>query len=384
MKIRFLIFLLSFSFTQSLDSLDISINTLRSIVENASRNGQRVLIDDFTGLDCPPCNWASLAVSDMLDEFPETLISLQWHLTAYTPDQYDFNECLISGLSVGPDEAFETRGNLYGWDDISAIPIEVFNGTQILSGANSGDWAYNTYVPIYQDLVGSYSPYEIDINGIIDNLSVNYEINVTLDSTFDTQNHYLYLFIVEDNILSLWDSGPNNARNVVRNWKSTTGLEINESGQNQVFSGNFSLDTSSWNPDSIKIISVVQDAYTSEVFQVQQKNINDFDYDLDGITGDEDNCPDVYNPDQEDSDNDQLGDACDICDNANVWVVGNINGEIDMNQNYTVDIFDVLALSDLIISNNSESCGYQIGDFNSDGSISLLDIFQLAGFIMQN
>jgi len=232
--------------------------------------------------------------------------------------------------------------------------------------------------------VESYSPYEIEINGIIDNSTVQYEINVTLDSTFDTQNHYLFLFIVEDNILSLWDSGPNNARNVVRNWEATTGLEISESGQNQVFSGNFSLDTSSWNLDSIKIISVVQDASTSEVFQVQQKNINNFDYDLDGILGDEDNCPDLYNPDQEDSDNDQLGDACDICDNANVWVNGNINGEIDMNQNFTIDIFDVLALSDIIISDDSESCGHQIGDFNEDGSISLLDIFQLAGYIMQN
>ena len=69
MKIRFLIFLLSFSFTQSLDSLDVAISNLRSIVENASRNGQRVLIDDFTGLDCPPCNWASLTVSDMLNEY---------------------------------------------------------------------------------------------------------------------------------------------------------------------------------------------------------------------------------------------------------------------------------------------------------------------------
>ena len=36
-----------------------------------------------------------------------------------------------------------------------------------------------------------------------------------------------------------------------------------------------------------------------------------FDSDNDGICGNEDNCPDDYNSDQEDSDNDGIGDACD-------------------------------------------------------------------------
>ncbi|MBI1969562.1 PQQ-binding-like beta-propeller repeat protein, partial [Candidatus Woesearchaeota archaeon] len=36
------------------------------------------------------------------------------------------------------------------------------------------------------------------------------------------------------------------------------------------------------------------------------------DSDSDGITDDEDNCPDHYNPNQEDADNDGVGDACDV------------------------------------------------------------------------
>ena len=128
-------------------------------------------------------------------------------------------------------------------------------------------------------------------NGIFNNSSLYYEVTVSLDSTFDTQNHYLYTFLVEDNILSLWQSGAYNARNVVRDWVSTLALDINESGENQIFSENTNLDTTLWNADNIKIISVIQDASTSQVFQVQQKNINEFDYDQDGIIGNEDNCP---------------------------------------------------------------------------------------------
>ena len=84
----------------------------------------------------------------MLDQFPETLISLQWHLSAFTPEQYDFNNCLLYGLPAGPDGAFVARANLYGWDDINSIPIEVFNGTEVLVGADPGDWAYTTYTDL--------------------------------------------------------------------------------------------------------------------------------------------------------------------------------------------------------------------------------------------
>ena len=90
----------------------------------------------------------------------------------------------------------------------------------------------------------------------------------------------------------------------------------------------------------------------------------------------------VYNPNQENIDNDLLGDACDICDNANVWVYGNINGEVDTDQSYEIDIFDLLTLSDIISSDDTESCGSQISDVNGDGNINQLDIFQFVALIM--
>ena len=384
MRNLYLFLFLSFSFSQSLDSLDIVINNLRTVVENASRTNKKVLVDDFTGLNCPYCGYASLAVSDMLDEFPETLISAQWHLENFTPDYSDFDDCTYNGLA---GECFETRASYYGWDTINAVPIEAFNGLEVITGANSQLEAYNGYVPVYQSIVDQATPYNIEINGLKDSLYVDYEVTITMETNMANDNQYVHVFIAEDNIMSVWwifGDVDHNARNVVRKWDSVLNLDISEEGDSQTFSGSFTIEDNAWNPDSIKVIALVQNSSTKEVFQVEQMNINNFDADQDGIIGSEDNCPGLYNPGQDDIDNDQLGDVCDICDNANVWVSGNINGEVDLEQSYTTDIFDLLTLSDLISSDDSESCGYQISDVNNDGTTNLLDIFEFVAIIMQS
>ena len=101
MKKIYFILLLSVTTAQNLDSIDIALGKLRAAVETASRNGQRVLVDDFTALNCPYCGYASFAVSDMLDEFPETLISAQWHWIEFTPDDSDLDDCVLNGLIGG-------------------------------------------------------------------------------------------------------------------------------------------------------------------------------------------------------------------------------------------------------------------------------------------
>ena len=106
------------------------------------------------------------------------------------------------------------------------------------------------------------------------------------------------------------------------------------------------------------------------------------DVDQDGINDDSDNCIETYNPDQDDIDGDGMGDACDICDNLNVWVPGNTNGTLDTDGNVIVDIFDVLTLVDIVLTGDVESCGYAISDFTFDGMVNVIDVIALVQMIL--
>ena len=100
------------------------------------------------------------------------------------------------------------------------------------------------------------------------------------------------------------------------------------------------------------------------------------DVDQDGILDGDDNCPEVYNVQQEDIDGDGDGDLCDLCNNL-VFTGGDVDG------NSSLDIFDILFLVDIILGEpNTYVCAEEAGDITQDGNINVMDVVGLIQIVM--
>jgi len=98
------------------------------------------------------------------------------------------------------------------------------------------------------------------------------------------------------------------------------------------------------------------------------------DADGDGVPDDEDNCPDIPNPDQLDSDGDGVGDECDC------RCAGDLNddGQRDLEDLQAVAAALLEAGSPFIVAVGPEHCG----DLNGDGQMDLDDLQALAAILL--
>jgi len=98
------------------------------------------------------------------------------------------------------------------------------------------------------------------------------------------------------------------------------------------------------------------------------------DMDGDGVPDDEDNCPDIPNPEQPDSDGDGLGDECDCHCAANI----NGDGQVDLEdlQSLAQILLDVG--SPFVVLVGPEHCG----DLDANRQVDLDDLQAMAGILL--
>ena len=310
-------------------------------------------------------------------------MTLFWHNPGFSPDGYEhFNI----------DAEYTYRASMY---DVTGIPFFNWNGLgQGSGGATNCNWeaTFPGLEAQFQDYNGQETPYDIEIEGDIDGTQFNYNAIVTLDEDFEpSSGTALELFVSEDSVQSYWtscsddDLSYHHTRHLARAYLTMDDddklpITISSEGESQVFSGSFEI-LDFWNNSTLSITAIVQNLVTYEVSQAVASNINRIptDRDSDGIVNLEDNCPDEYNPDQEDLDNDLLGDSCDPCNNL-VYIPGNVNGDANEGNDPIIDVIDILGLSDYLDNGIGNEC--QMLDVLEDGTINDWDILVLTEMIM--
>ena len=251
------------------------------------------------------------------------------------------------------------------------------------SGSSSSTWRSHAL-----NMIGENTPVTIELSGGIDGYEVDVSVLVSSESDLSSANTVLIVAATMD---SVYYAGPNGLLHhhavIIEYLTATnTGDAITLDGTNDVqINYEWTMDsnwpnnnTVTWDISDLNIVAFVQNYSSKEVYQVEAGRVNEMnnDTDEDGVVNSDDNCPDTYNPNQVDVDSDGAGNACDACDNVNVYVMGNVNGDVE-DSAPLIDIIDVLYLIDLIVDDNYPACSGEVADYTGDGVVNFEDVIFL-------
>ncbi len=308
----------------------------------------------------------------MHEDYPETLYSLAWHNASFSPGGSDL-----------PIPEYSTRGAMYG---VGGIPHTQWMGTtETVGGYPSGNWTpmYNTFVPIYNSFIVDPLAYDVLLYGSTEGTTVSYHVDVTRNQYAGAGSVTAYVFAWQDSIEGYWSGASQNgiSRFVVRDQLASQTFTLNNEGDSGSLEGSFTI-LDNWDEEQLGITVVVQQVSDHLVVGLAKATLDGLviDEDSDGVFNFEDNCPNDYNPNQEDVDGDDIGDACDPCDNANVYVAGNVNGDV-LDNLPIIDLFDVIMLVDLILDDDYPGCTGESANFNGDNYVNVLDVVMLAQYV---
>ena len=307
-----------------------------------------VFVEDFTAAEwCPYCPVGSLTVRDLIEDNPDEIISIQWQVQS---SYFDEDDCIKSNDST----CISVRGNLY---NLEYIPMEVFNGTDMLIGANVEWDNYARYDSVFQSFSNAESSYDITISGTKNGSTVSFSVNVLNDNSLTNDDRDLHVFIVEDSISTTWNyqgigDSIDYAHNVVRVW-NTDSMFTQQGVLDYTYSGSYDFHDKPWDDNQIKIVAIIQNKVSKEVYQASQIRTNTFEFLHNESSGNLDgnnlpvsfslhqNYPNPFNP------------------------ITSIQYDLPRNSMVNITIYDMMGRKVKTLANSFQNAGFKLLQWNA-------------------
>lgn len=240
---------------------------------------RKILIEDFTGWNCPNCPEAARIIEDIADRYPCHLVSIAVHAGYFAQFEGGPEFTTDIGFELGGDGSLENPG----FFNVSFQPIGTMNRKQWNDEflVQKEQWADLLVGFLEEDV---YSNIGIEISNEFDTAS-----NI-LTSTVKTTTYgevasklSLVVYVTESHILAKQvDAGqtiPDYEHNHVlrTGLNGTWGEEISTTGtvaSNTVFTNTLS-DTlnAEWVPENCKVIAFITNTDTKEVIQIEEQEV---------------------------------------------------------------------------------------------------------------
>ena len=177
MKLLIIAISITFPLAQSIDPSDILFDKMEKALLSSNRDGRKVFWDYFGGESCTFCPAVDMALSQIMDDYPNEVVVIYWADPSWSP--FTDSELCIYVDQIG--DCHDVREGYYNMTTSRPhyrLQGNVWNGTG--GGITSSDSAsiYNgTIEPLTSNALGFNSPYRLGLNGYRDSLTVFYEIS---------------------------------------------------------------------------------------------------------------------------------------------------------------------------------------------------------------
>lgn len=212
-----------------------------------------VLLEEFTGQNCPNCPTAHRTIEALQEQYGSSLIPVSIHAGGFAYAEGEFGEYF---------QTFKTpEGDAYAaqWN-VQSYPSGVVNRT-------GGVTLYSDWSSLIRTELARPADVDIELSAYANETGDSIRVNTTLRPTADIADAHLQLWVVEDSIVSLQTDGATMLTDYVHN--NVYRASVNGVGgtpvqlRANVFDNRwFSVPMRSyWNPRHLSVVGFVYDQH---------------------------------------------------------------------------------------------------------------------------